>query len=198
MNAIDTTTTHVNSEDTSVAIRVDGEVKQYHYDDLRSFHQGDSWFGCTVGFRAMQLAARELSHDDSLQHIWSRDHLSIVSGHPGPGVKDAIELITGTVSSGRHQLLDTIDRNGCNSNMRFEWWITHYGATLHIKLKDGVIPEAFFNILDRIVNARERGVEPEKECSEVFGQMKQELSTKLWSQSLDTSFNFDDSPLNNK
>lgn len=196
MNIIDDATV----ENTSLLIQKTGQVQRFEYDEIKSFHEGDSWFGCTVGFRAMQLAARELSDDDSMHNIWSREQLSIVSGHPGPGVRDAIELVTGTVSSGRYQLLDSIDGNGCNSSMRFEWWITLNDRALHIKLKDDVVPDAFFILLDTIVNAREKGIEPVKEDRKVFDQMKQELSNKLWSQSLDTSFNFDDShsPLTTK
>lgn len=184
------TSTAKNSaiEDSAVTIMVDRKLTTFYYDDLKSFHKGDSWFGCTVGFRAMQLAAREFSQPTP----WSRDGLSIISGHPGPGVKDAIELITATVSSGKFQLHESIDNkdgnSGCNSSMRFEWWITKNDKTIHIKLRDGIVPDSFLQLLDRL-NADAYPDDNEKNNDlKQFDLMKQELSSTLWNQSLDASF----------
>lgn len=176
------------AEDSTVAISIDGKLTTFDYDDLKTFHKGDSWFGCTVGFRAMQLAARELSQPAP----WSRNNLSIVSGHPGPGVKDAIELITATISSDNFRLHESIDdkdsSSGCNSNMRFEWWLTQSDKTLHIKLRDGIVPDSFLQLLDKInADAYPDDNEKNKDLQQ-FDLMKQALSTTLWNQSLDASF----------
>lgn len=188
------------SEDSTVAITIDGKLITFDYDDLKSFHKGDSWFGCTVGYRAMQLASRELSQPTP----WSRDDLSIISGHPGPGVKDAIELVTATVSSGNFQLHESIDNkdgnSGCNSNMRFEWWVTENDKTIHIKLRGGIVPESFLQLLDRL-NADAYPESNEKNSDlKQFERMKQTLSTLLWNQSLDASFdaNHVTTPTNSK
>jgi len=176
------------SEDSTVTIVIDGKLTRFDYDDLKSFHKGDSWFGCTVGFRTMQVAARELSQST----LWSREGLSIISGHSGPGVKDAIELITATVSSGNFQLHKSIDNkegnSGCNSSMRFEWWVTKNDRTIHIKLRDGIVPESFLQLLDRLnANAYPDENDKNKDLNQ-FDLMKKALSTALWSQSLDASF----------
>jgi hypothetical protein len=176
------------SEDSTVAITIDGKLTTFDYDDLKSFHKGDSWFGCTVGFRAMQVAARELSQPT----LWSRDGLSIISGHPGPGVKDAIELVTATISSGNFQLHESVDHDGCssscNSSMRFEWWVTMNDETVHVKLHNGIVPESFLKLLDRL-NADDYHSDNEKQRDrDQFDQMKQALSKLLWNQSLDASF----------
>ncbi len=177
-------------EDTAVSILADGKLTSFDYEDLKSFHKGDSWFGCTVGFRAMQIAAREFSTID--QTTWSRDNLSIISGHPGPGVKDAIELITATISSNHFQLHDSVNHqscnSGCNSNMRFEWWVTANNKTIHIKLHDDIVPDSFLQLLDRLnvddyLNEKEK-----KHDQKQFEQMKKDLSSILWKQPLDASF----------
>jgi len=111
INTTNHANTHAGTEDTSVSIIVDGKPVCYEFDTLNTFHKGDSWFGCAVGFRAMQIAARELSAST----LWSRDKLSIISGHPGAGVKDAIELVSGTISTNHFQLLDNIAAQGCNT-----------------------------------------------------------------------------------
>ena len=175
------------SENTSVRILVDGEVVCIDYDKMTDFHQGDSWFGCAVGFRAMQLAARELSGDT----LWSRDDLTVVSGHPGAGVKDAIELVSGTLSANRFLLLDSISTQGCNRFMKFEWWLSDTERSLHIKLRDNIVPEMFFTLLDRLINDDKlTDTEKEKERNQ-FDQMKSDLSDQIWSKSLDDNFEFD-------
>ncbi len=184
------TSTEKNSttEDTSITILVDGKLTTFDYDELKLYHKGDSWFGCTVGFRAMQIAARELSQASP----WARTNLSVVSAHPGPGVKDAIELITATVSSDNFQLHESADNNncnsGCNSNMRFEWWLTADEETLHIKLHDGIVPESFLQLLDRLNADSYLNINEKNKDLQQFDLMKQKLSTLLWNQSLDASF----------
>jgi len=136
----------------------------------------------------MQVASRALS-----THVaWSRDNLSIISAHPGPGVKDAIEMITATISSNHFQLHKSINNegcnSGCNSSMRFDWWLTASDETIHIKLHDDIVPESFLQLLDRL-NANAYLSEKDKnQDRQQFDRMKQELSTLLWNQSLDASF----------
>ncbi len=173
-------------ESTELRISVDGKITRFDYDDLKTFHQGDSWFGCSVGFRAMQLAARELS----VERIWSREALSVISGHPGPGVKDAIELITAAVSSGSYQLLDNTGTQQCNRNMKFEWWVSNNHQCIHIYLLTGIIPESFFILLDKI-NADSKNINKGSEYRVRFDQMKAELSKTLWQRPLDNCFGFD-------
>jgi len=184
---------HSSVEDTTVSIIVDGKVAHFDYGDLKKFHKGDSWLGCTVGFRVMQIAAREFSKPKlSEQALWSRDNLSIVSGHPGPGVKDAIELVTATISSNHFQLHESVNTDGCssgcNSSMRFEWWITADNKTIHIKLHDDIVPESFLQLLDRLNTEEDRSDNENEQDRKQFDQMKNDLSNILWNQSLDASF----------
>ena len=171
----------------TVNIRVNGKATSFDYHDLKTFHQGDSWFGCTVGFRAMQIAERELSN----KTLWSRDSLHIVSGHPGAGVKDAIELITATVSSNHFQLLDNISTQGCSRNMKFEWWLSDGKKTLHIKLRESFVPESFYEQLDLLGSDNKLSNDEKKDERNKFEQMKSDLSDKLWKQSLNTAFEFE-------
>ena len=83
------------AEGVTIRIKDQGEVLELDYDGAICQHPGSLWWGTAVGFRAMQAAAQALSHDD----LWSRDNLYIVSGHPGPGVKDTIEYVTGVAGS---------------------------------------------------------------------------------------------------
>lgn len=181
------TSTQNNAEKTgrTVSIMAAGKVLCFDFAELKTFHQGDSWFGCAVGFRTMQIAARELS----AKILWSREQLSVISGHPGAGVRDAIELITASVSNHRFQLLDDISDQGCNRQMKFEWWLTHGDDRLHIKLQDGFVPEPFFTLLDRL-NANSEN----RQDKEDFDRIKKDLSDSLWQQPLEAVFEFELAP----
>ena len=73
---------------TVVRIRDKGEVKELDYDGAMTHHMNSLWWGTAVGYRAMQAAAKALSKDG----LWSRDDLYVVGAHPGPGVRDVLEL----------------------------------------------------------------------------------------------------------
>ncbi len=167
------------TEDTSLTIRANDEPLLIDYRELETYHDGDSWFGCTVGFRAMQIAATTFTKTSP----WSRDDLYVVSGHPGPGVKDAIELVTQCVSAKRFRLLDESDTKGCSRDIKFEWWFSNSRITAHIKLRDDFVPEDFYQRLDRLNTADEQANDRGR-----FNQYKTDLSLQLWHQPLDASF----------
>ncbi|RKZ70228.1 MAG: hypothetical protein DRQ44_01190 [Gammaproteobacteria bacterium] len=174
-------------EDTTLKITVDGQSKCFEFGDLKKFHQGDSWFGCAVGFRVMQIAARELSNTT----LWSREDLYIVSGHPGEGVKDAIELITSTVSSNHFRLLDNVPSQGCSKRMKFEWWISDGKQTLHIKMNNNVVPEQFFTKLDQLSNDDALTDDERGSKHKEFDKLKTDLSNDVWDRPLNANFMFD-------
>ena len=74
----------------SLEILENGNLERLNYHDLLLFHGGKAIWGASVGFRAMQAAGYGLSS----KRLWDRNFLSIVSDHPGPGVRDAIEYVT--------------------------------------------------------------------------------------------------------
>ena len=180
------TNSHTSIEDTTLSIIASGQSMHYDFDDLIDFHKGDSWFGCAVGFRAMQIAARELSNTT----LWLRENLYIVSGHPGEGVKDAIELITSTISSNNFRLLDNIPSQSCNNKMRFEWWISDGKQTLHIKLRNNIVPQKFFTQLDQLSNNNTLSDDEKERKHKEFDQLKIDLSNEVWDRSLNENFTF--------
>ncbi|WNM63263.1 hypothetical protein [Candidatus Nitrospira neomarina] len=67
-----------------------GQLQRLTYWWLPAFHRGNAMWGASVGYRAMQAAGLALSHE----LLWDRKGLFVVSSHPGPGVRDAIEFVT--------------------------------------------------------------------------------------------------------
>jgi hypothetical protein len=174
---------------TVVRIRDKGEVKELTYNGAMTRHTNTLWWGTAVGYRAMQAAAQALSKDG----LWSRDDLYVVGAHPGPGVRDAIDYVTGVVDRDRYKVvLDDKCGMKCNSAMKFEWWVSDGRRTASVKLREDFVPRAFYELSDRL------GTDDEsEEDTRQFEISKVTLSTRIWSQPLERNFLVEvfDSPL---
>ena len=137
----------------------------------------------------MQVAAQALSQED----LWDREKLYIVSGHPGPGVKDTIDYITDAASRDRYNVV-VAEGCGmqCNSKMKYEWWVSDGERTANINLRPDFVPREFYELTDRL-----EGNETTKEDIKAFRIFKVNLSTRIWNAPLEESFRVEvvDQPL---
>lgn len=167
-------------EGVKVRIRDKGEVLELDYDGAICHHPGSLWWGTAVGFRAMQAAAQALSNDD----LWNRDDIYIVSGHPGPGVKDAIEYVTDAPSRKRYyQVVPEGCGMMCNSRMKYEWWVSDGKKTAFVRLRPDFVPIEFYRLSDRLGTPQTT-----KEDIKSFRLFKVNLSTRIWNAPLEESF----------
>jgi len=166
-------------EATKVRVKENGEVKELDYDGAMTLHTGSLWWGTAVGYRAMQAAAQALSREG----LWSRDDIYVVSPHPGGGVRDAINFVTGAVDKGRYHLLkDGTCGMGCNSSMKFEWWVSDGKRTAKVMLRDGFVPRAFYELADRL------GPNQTPEDTREFEVSKVNMATRIWVAPLEQNF----------
>lgn len=157
-----------------------GELLELDYDGAMCQHPGSLWFGTAVGFRAMQVAALALSENA----LWSRERLYIVSGHPGPGVKDAIDYVTDVSRRDRFKcILAEGCGMQCNSKMKFEWWVSDGEKTANINLRRDFVPREFYDLSDRLGTP-----ETSKQDIRAFRIFKVNLSTRIWNAPLEESF----------
>ena len=181
------------AEGVTIRIKDQGEVLELDYDGAVCQHPGSLWWGTAVGFRAMQVAAQALSQDD----LWDREKLYIVSGHPGPGVKDTIDYITGAASRDRYNVV-VAEGCGmqCNSKMKYEWWVSDGEKTANINLRPDFVPREFYDLTDRL-EVNETVKEITKEDIKAFRIFKVNLSTRIWNFPLEESFRVEviDQPL---
>lgn len=168
------------AEATMLRIMDDGEMVEVDYDGAICQHPGSLWWGTAVGFRAMQVAALALSDDN----LWSRDGLYIVSGHPGPGVRDTIEHVTRAVGRDRYQCVvaEGCDMQ-CNSKMKYEWWVSDWEKTAFIQLRRDFVPAEFYALSDRLGTPNTT-----KADIKSFRIFKVNLSTRIWNAPLEDSF----------
>jgi hypothetical protein len=174
---------------TVVRIKDRGEIKVLDYNGAMTEHMGSLWWGTAVGYRAMQVAAQALSKDG----LWSRDDLYVVSAHPGPGVQDAIDYVTGAAKRDRYKVVEEADCGmKCNSSMKFEWWVSDGRRTASVRLREDFVPRAFYDLSDRL------GTDEESEADRrMFEISKVNLSTRIWAAPLEQNFSVEviDRPL---
>lgn len=164
-------------EDSRVRIADRGRVLTLEYAGARAAHAGDSWFGVAVGFRMLQAAGEALSR----RAMWDRARLAVASGHPGAGVRDAIDYVTGCVSRGRYRV--TTARSGCGQGMRFAWEVSDGACTATVTLVDGFVPAELATLAARIGTPHETATDGER-----FDALKRALEQRLWMQPLPRLF----------
>jgi hypothetical protein len=167
-------------EGTLIRVLDNGELIELGYRGAMTEHRGSLWWGTAVAYRAMQVAAQALSRDK----LWSRDNLVVVSAHPGPGVIDAIDYVTKART--RERFTCVRDGNcgmGCNSSMKFDWWVSDGTQTAVVRLREDFVPWAFYELSDRL------GLpDTSKEDKKAFDIFKVELSARIWNAPLEHSF----------
>ena len=170
---------HENSQPKTLDI-ADGERRlSFSYRQALEFHQGNAYWGCALAFRMLQRAAGLLSRDG----LWDRNRLQVTSGHPGPGVRDTLELVTGCVSSGRFSLDGGNREARCVGDMKYAWTLSDGTTEVSIKLVDGLVPDAFLALLDKI--DREPATAEEQARLEAF---KQAMTDRIWQMTLEQAF----------
>lgn len=172
--------TFVPASELNVRIVADNEVLTLEYKDCTAKHQRSLWWGTAVGYRAMQMAATALSEET----LWRREDLYVVSGHPGGGVLDSLNFVTGCRDNDKMRVLENPNCvNRCNSEMLFEWWVCDGKQTAYVKLRDGYVPKGFYELMDR--QAYNEKIEGDDALFELY---KVNMSSKIWVEPLERNF----------
>lgn len=165
---------------TSIHVMEQGKLIELDYDGAMSEHAGSLWWGTAVAYRAMQVAAAALSRDG----LWSRDHISVVTAHPGGGVRDAVNYVTRAVERKRFTVVSDKDCGmRCNSTMKYEWWVSDGEKTAHVALRSNFVPWTFYLLMDRL--GKPDTTDADKAAFDVF---KVNLSAKIWNYPLMESY----------
>lgn len=151
----------------------------FSYRQALDFHKGNAYWGCALAFRMLQRAAGLLSRGG----LWDRNRLQVTSGHPGPGVRDTLELVTGCVGDGRFTLDCDSQEARCVGNMQYAWTLSDGDSEVSIKLVDGLVPDAFLELLDKI--DRDPATPEEQAGLEAF---KQQMTERIWEMTLEEAF----------
>lgn len=120
------------------------------FDDVEKYHGWGSIAGAAVAFKALQAAFTELFPDQPAP----REEIAITSGHPGPGVRDAIEMVTRAVTRGAYTVDTTRPQARWNPYraLSFSFIVAAAdGRRAEVVLREGVLPARFFDLLEAVL-----------------------------------------------
>ncbi|MEO8324321.1 MAG: hypothetical protein ABI618_00615 [Nitrospirota bacterium] len=109
--------------------------------------------------------------------------LFLVSAHPGPGVRNAIEFVTRCMKRNRFQLLDPPQPVACNQHIQFRWWGTQHDRTVDVALRKGFVPTQFFELVERVGSDHKKPAD-----SLTLEKLKADLTERLWHKPLTALF----------
>lgn len=78
-----------------------------------------------------------------------RSELSVLSGHPGPGVRDAFECVTRAVTRKAYQVDQALPwaRYNQGGTQSYSFILSRQGRAVRAVLREGVLPPRFFDLL---------------------------------------------------
>lgn len=170
----------VSTEQTTTLEIADGaRVLRFDYRQALDFHEGNSYWGCALAFRMLQRAGALLSRE----RLWDRNRLRIISGHPGPGVRDTLELVTGCVSQDRFSLFGGPRAARCVGDMEYRWRLNDGAHELNLELAEGIVPAEFLQLLHKI-----NQVPANEEDKSRLEDFKRSMTESIWQMSLERAF----------
>jgi hypothetical protein len=134
-----------------------GRPLPLHYEALLAYHGGGAMAGAAIGYCAMALAGETLS----AVQVWDRKNLSVVSWHGGPGILDAIEFVTRTITRERFELRKDASAKDCGGASAFCFEVGDGARTAKITLKEEAVAPPFFEL----ARLAERSAKQETELS---------------------------------
>lgn len=135
-----------------ILIQDEEDLIEIRFDDVEKYHGQSAIAGAAIAFKALQAAFSELFPLAPPK----REEIAVTSGHPGPGVRDAMEMVTRAVTRGGYTV-DTLRPKGRWNPYRdlsFSFLIEAAdGRRAEVVLKEGVLPRRFFELLDFVRRA---------------------------------------------
>ena len=148
-----------------------GERISVSFDDLLKYHGRSSVAGVTHAFKAMERAFPLLSPGQPPE----RYDITVESGFPGGGARDAFEMVTRAVTGDRYRLAlelagpDVPDAPGGH----FFFRLGYRGRVVDLALRGGLVPDDFLELACREV--------PTPAEADRARQLKEEMAERLLS-----------------
>lgn len=125
-----------------IIIQGEEEPIRIGFEALAAYHGQGALAMLAVAFQAQVTALALLSPGVPVR----REALSVVSGHPGPGVRDAFEFVTRALTRGVYVVDKSLPeaRLVPGFDISYSFRVTLDGKTVELALKPGILPARFF------------------------------------------------------
>lgn len=155
------------------------DLLEISFEDIRKYHGTAAYMAIGVGFRVIQAAFDALYGAE----IPNRKDLSILSGHGGPGFRDAFEFVTRAKTRGTYTV-DTAYPKAQYDPYRptaYAYVFTREtGEAVEVILKENFLPAVFYEYLKK---GREDSFTPEEYIHNE--QLKQALGNQALQMPID-------------
>lgn len=125
-----------------------GYLVEVEFEDIRKLHGIRAYMAIGVGYRVVEAAMTALR--EKTGDIVAREDLQVISGHGGPGFRDAIEFVTRAKTRGVY----TVDANYPEAQYDphrptgYVYIFTHKNnETVQVTLNEDFLPPIFYDYL---------------------------------------------------
>lgn len=145
-----------------------GEPISFSFDDLLKYHGRSYVGGVAHGFKVMQRALPLLSPMPV-----DRYEITIETAFPGPGARDAFEMVTRAVTGGRYRVDASLAGPEVLRSPRGRYFfrLRHGEAVVDLTLRDGLVRDEFLAL------ARQESWTPTE--AERLAWLKQDMADRL-------------------
>jgi len=149
-----------------------GELISLSFDDLLKYHGTSSIGGVAHGFKVMERALPLLAAGQPPE----RYLIDVETEFPGPGARDAFEMVTRAVTGGRYRVAPDLAVGNAPTapEGRYFFRLAYPGTTVDLTLRDGYVSDEFIQLAHR--EARTQAEE------ERFTWFKHDMAAKLLAQ----------------
>lgn len=127
-----------------LAVSGEEDVIEIGFDAVAAYHGQAALAMLAVTFQALRLALGTLSPSVPPR----RGDISILSGHPGPGVRDAFEFVTRAVTRNAYVVDRSLPEGRLvpGANISYSFRITVADRTVILGLRPDALPQRFFTL----------------------------------------------------
>jgi hypothetical protein len=147
---------------TAITVLDEGRELRFSFEEMVRYNGGRSPGGVALAYKALE-ALLPLLADGPVE----RRALSVRSAFPGPGVRDAFELVTRAVTGGRY----VDDPQLAGPETRFVFEISYAGRSYVATLRPDFVPEEFLALL----GLDTRSPSQERRLTELKGEVADRL-----------------------
>ncbi|MGZ3340615.1 MAG: hypothetical protein ACXWLB_07660 [Reyranella sp.] len=113
-----------------------------------------------------------------------RAEIAVVSGHPGPGVRDAFEFVTRASTRGAYIIDRSLPKARLNprAGISYSFRLSLRGRTVEAALRPGVLPERFFELFGLAADDAVAAVE--------LSDLKRAIAARVLQSTMESLFDF--------
>ncbi|MDN3426445.1 hypothetical protein QL992_02870 [Microbacterium sp. APC 3898] len=133
---------------TGIKIYDHGELLEIGFQDIRKFHGIRAYMAIGVAYRIMEAAFEALYGNE----VPSREDISIVSGHGGPGFRDAFEFVTRADTRGEYLVDVSYPQAQYDPHRPTSYayvFKRQTGEQVEVSLKEDFLPAVFYEYLKK-------------------------------------------------